>query len=186
MQVIGTAGPHCGIRMLLNSSGTAFMISTSFGALARQYLLDACKWAQQSGQQVLVSREARNGACNVDVEFLAHFSTSTRCLRERTSRLMAFRLTSLPSFTPRCSSATISVMARTRACIAAALFDTHHPAMARRYGDMKSSGAHLLRRQQWHSFAIDTLLALVGGSCALIKVGSHVPYATKDSALGTR
>ena len=28
--------------MLLNSSGTAFMISTSLGALARQYLLDAC------------------------------------------------------------------------------------------------------------------------------------------------
>ena len=37
-----SGGAHCGIRMLLNSSGTAFMISTSFGALARQYLLDAC------------------------------------------------------------------------------------------------------------------------------------------------
>lgn len=36
-----SGGAHCGIRMLLNSSGTAFMISTSFGALARQYLLDA-------------------------------------------------------------------------------------------------------------------------------------------------
>ena len=36
-----SGGAYCGIRMLLNSSGTAFMISTSFGALARQYLLDA-------------------------------------------------------------------------------------------------------------------------------------------------
>ena len=38
--VIG--GAHCGIKMLLNSSGTAFMISTSFGAFAKQYLLEAC------------------------------------------------------------------------------------------------------------------------------------------------
>ena len=46
-----------------------------------------------------------------------HISADIRLLQERTSRLMAFKLTSLPSFTPRCSSATISVMARTRAYI---------------------------------------------------------------------
>ena len=38
--------------------------------------------------------------------------------QQHTSRLMAFRFTSLPSFTPRCSSVTISVIALTRACSA--------------------------------------------------------------------
>ncbi len=87
--------------MLLNSSGTAFMISTSFGALARQYLLDACSPKEHSRR--------------VHLAILAYYITETEILQERTSRLMAFKLTSLPSFTPRCSSATISVMARTRA-----------------------------------------------------------------------
>ena len=37
--------------MLLNSSGTAFMISTSLGALVRQYLLDACTAVMHVGKQ---------------------------------------------------------------------------------------------------------------------------------------
>ena len=94
---------------------------------------------------------------------------------------MVFKFTSLPSFTPRCSSATISVMARTRACMSQKDFLLRAAAGAECVY-MQETGAHLLWRQQRRPLPIDALLALVGGRNLIFEVSSHISVSITCSA----
>ena len=95
---------YCGNRVALCSSGTAAMTSTSFGALAKQYLREACSQGEACVEPVSLCQSLHSG-------------------RLLTSRFTLFKSTSLPSLTPATSSPTISAMALTRAYKTKGLFD---------------------------------------------------------------